>query len=204
MVFMVLHRLSRQMLGSVLTETTAVVSQVLFTFHQYDHPLISSTVDRALLNNLIVVNLNLVIPSTAERYLIFQESMCHVRFYVLKVASMKMTVFCDVTPCCLVEVHQCFRGAYCLCQGMNYHRDDDGSKHLWNVSKTSTRLHGATSEDSHLLTCNVLLASHKNSVQLVNLLVCLKIPQNNSNNLNKLICLIKVFANSNEPVTNKH
>jgi hypothetical protein len=36
------------------------------------------------------------------------------RFQVLTVASMKMTVFWDVAPCSLVEVYQCFRGACCL------------------------------------------------------------------------------------------
>jgi hypothetical protein len=27
---------------------------------------------------------------------------------------MKMTVFWDVAPCCLVEIDRCFSGAYCL------------------------------------------------------------------------------------------
>jgi hypothetical protein len=34
-----------------------------------------------------------------------------VRFQLLTVASMKMTVFWDVTPCSLVEIDQRFRGA---------------------------------------------------------------------------------------------
>jgi hypothetical protein len=36
-----------------------------------------------------------------------------VRFKVLAAASMKMTVFWDVAPCCLVEVYRRFRGTYC-------------------------------------------------------------------------------------------
>jgi hypothetical protein len=30
------------------------------------------------------------------------------------VTTLKMTVFWDISPCSLVEVHQHFRGAYCL------------------------------------------------------------------------------------------
>jgi hypothetical protein len=37
-----------------------------------------------------------------------------VRFQVLTAASMKMTVFWDVTLCSLVEVYRRFRGACCL------------------------------------------------------------------------------------------
>jgi hypothetical protein len=35
------------------------------------------------------------------------------RFLVLTAASMKMTVWRDVTQCSQVEDYQCFRGAYC-------------------------------------------------------------------------------------------
>jgi hypothetical protein len=44
-----------------------------------------------------------------------------------------MTVFWVVAPCCLVEVYQRFRGAYCLHhQGDNrpHPPDNGGSKHL--------------------------------------------------------------------------
>jgi hypothetical protein len=37
-----------------------------------------------------------------------------VRYQVLTVASMKMTVFWDVAPCGSMEIDQRFRGAYCL------------------------------------------------------------------------------------------
>jgi hypothetical protein len=72
------------------------------------------------------------------------------RFEILTAVSMKMAVFCTVAPCTLVEVYRRFRGACCLHQhGYPYYGD---STHLWNVGKTSTRLHGANnSEDSHLL-----------------------------------------------------
>jgi hypothetical protein len=43
-----------------------------------------------------------------------------VRFQVLTVANMKMTVFWDIAPCSVLEV---------------YHPDNGGSKHLWNISK---------------------------------------------------------------------
>jgi hypothetical protein len=45
---------------------------------------------------------------------------------------MKMTVFWDVVPCSLVEIHRCFRGAYCL-HHQNDRPHDGGSKHFWNV-----------------------------------------------------------------------
>jgi hypothetical protein len=42
-----------------------------------------------------------------------------VRFDVLTVAIMKLTVFWDIAQCSLVEVDRHFRGAYCL----NHPRD---------------------------------------------------------------------------------
>jgi hypothetical protein len=50
---------------------------------------------------------------------------------------MKMTVFFDVAPCSLVEVHLRFKDAYCL-----HHQGDEYSS--WQIS---TRLQ---TEDSHL------------------------------------------------------
>jgi hypothetical protein len=35
-------------------------------------------------------------------------------FQVLTAAIMKMTAFSDIMPCSLIEVHRCFRDAYCL------------------------------------------------------------------------------------------
>jgi hypothetical protein len=73
-----------------------------------------------------------------------------VRFHVLTVASMKMTVFWDAAPCSLIETDWCFRGAYCLQhQGLieidwcfraayclQHHGNcPGGSKHLWNISQ---------------------------------------------------------------------
>jgi hypothetical protein len=43
-----------------------------------------------------------------------------VRLQVLTASIMKMTVFWDVAPCCLVKVYRRFRGAYCL-----HHQGDD-------------------------------------------------------------------------------
>jgi hypothetical protein len=43
-----------------------------------------------------------------------------VRLQVLTEASMKMTVFWVVAPCCLVEVYQRFRGACCF-----HHQSDE-------------------------------------------------------------------------------
>jgi hypothetical protein len=43
-----------------------------------------------------------------------------------------MAVFWVVAPCTLVEVYQCFRGA---CYLRHQGNDDEGSKHLWNISK---------------------------------------------------------------------
>jgi hypothetical protein len=70
-----------------------------------------------------------------------------VRFQVLKAASMKITVFCDVEPCSLVEVCRRFRGASCL---HHQGRDDGGSKHLWNVGKLLSDYTAQCREDSHL------------------------------------------------------
>jgi hypothetical protein len=59
----------------------------------------------------------------------------YVRYVVLKAASMKMRVFCDIAPCSLVGIDRCFRGVYCLHhQGdirmVIHHPDDGGSTHL--------------------------------------------------------------------------
>jgi hypothetical protein len=37
-----------------------------------------------------------------------------VRLQVLTATSMKVTVFLDVAPCSLIEIHKYFRGVYCL------------------------------------------------------------------------------------------
>jgi hypothetical protein len=55
-----------------------------------------------------------------------------VRFQVFTASGMKVTVFWDVVPCSLLELHQCVRGAY------YFHRegdetnfpDDAGRQHL--------------------------------------------------------------------------
>jgi hypothetical protein len=53
-----------------------------------------------------------------KSYIIKMKSNCAsviiVRFQVLMMANMKMTVFWDIGPCCFIEVHQHFRGVYCL------------------------------------------------------------------------------------------
>jgi hypothetical protein len=43
-----------------------------------------------------------------------------VRFQVLTVAGIKMTVFCDVPSCSLVEVDRRVRGSFCL-----HHQGDE-------------------------------------------------------------------------------
>jgi hypothetical protein len=56
---------------------------------------------------------------------------------------MRIAVFWDVAHCSLVEIYWCFRSDYCL------HRQGDdvgGSKGVWNVRSTATKLHGATSQ----------------------------------------------------------
>jgi hypothetical protein len=58
-----------------------------------------------------------------------------VKFQVLTVASLEMTVFWDVAPCSLIEIDRRFGRAYCL-----HHEDDDsagdgGSKHIWSVGQ---------------------------------------------------------------------
>jgi hypothetical protein len=82
------------------------------------------------------------------------------RFQILTAASMKFRVFWDVVPCSQVDVDRRFRDAYCPDDGdstqqfsqklidvsevfyLHYYRpDNEGSKHLRNVSP----------EDSHLL-----------------------------------------------------
>jgi hypothetical protein len=50
-----------------------------------------------------------------------------VRFQLLTAASMKMTVFWDISPYSLVEVDRRFRDVYCL---HHHGNDDGGSKHL--------------------------------------------------------------------------
>jgi hypothetical protein len=62
---------------------------------------------------------------------IFKECEDWVRFQVLTVVGLKMTVFWDIVLCSLVEVYRCFRGVCCL----QHNPDDEGSKHLWNIGK---------------------------------------------------------------------
>jgi hypothetical protein len=69
------------------------------------------------------------------------------RFQVLTVASMKMTVFWDVAVCNFIEVGQCFRGVYCL-----HHQAL--KMEAVSTSETSVNLYEITwhniPEDSHL------------------------------------------------------
>jgi hypothetical protein len=67
---------------------------------------------------------------------------------------MKITVFWDVSPCNLVEVYRCFRGAHFL-----HHQDDradDGA---------ATRLHGATPQKTVIF--NILFVFHYGDLFLV-------------------------------------
>jgi hypothetical protein len=75
-----------------------------------------------------------------------------VRFQILTATSNKIRAFWDVAQS-LVIVDRRFRGTYCL-----YHLGDEilptasitpdlrGSRHLWNVWSSPTRLHDATSQ----------------------------------------------------------
>jgi hypothetical protein len=65
------------------------------------------------------------------------------RFQVLTAASMKMTVFWDVTPCCLVETDRRFRGSFCL-----RHQGDEEAA---STSKTSVDLKSCLLIDLSLL-----------------------------------------------------
>jgi hypothetical protein len=78
------------------------------------------------------------------------------------VTLLKMTVFWDVVPCCLVEVYRRFRRACCLHQ-----QGDDSSPWWWRqqtplkLRQTSTTPHGATSR-RHLHTrCSENLKPHR-------------------------------------------
>jgi hypothetical protein len=63
-----------------------------------------------------------------------------------------MTAFWDIAPSNLVGVDRRFRGAYCLHhQGYDYHPDDGGSMHIWNVGILAT-LHGAISQEALIFT----------------------------------------------------
>jgi hypothetical protein len=75
-----------------------------------------------------------------------------VRFQVLTVASMKMTVFWNVALCSLVEVYRCFRGACCL-----HHQ----------AYCPSTRLHGTTSQKIVILNLEKLGEIHMKRLQIV-------------------------------------
>jgi hypothetical protein len=68
-----------------------------------------------------------------------------VRFQVLILTSMKMTVFWDVAQCSLVKVNRRFRGTRCL-----HHQDDE---QVASISETSVNYQTArrnVSENSHL------------------------------------------------------
>jgi hypothetical protein len=54
------------------------------------------------------------------------ETSLPVRLRVLKAASMKVTDFCDVVPCSIVDEHRHARGECFLHQQGNYYRPDDG------------------------------------------------------------------------------
>jgi hypothetical protein len=61
--------------------------------------------------------------------LYYTEQSNYVKFHVLVAAGMKMIALWDIVLCSLVEVDQCFRGAYCL-HHQGVHTDEGGSKHL--------------------------------------------------------------------------
>jgi hypothetical protein len=80
------------------------------------------------------------------------------RFQVLTAASMKMTVFGDIAPCSLVDVHRRFRSVYCL----HHHGDEQLIALMMEAvssSETQINLYQAERrnipEDSHL---HILLA----------------------------------------------
>jgi hypothetical protein len=58
-----------------------------------------------------------------------------VRFQVLTVAGMKMTIFWDVVLCSLVEIDQCFRGAY-----YHHHQGDMYIKYTQTSSSISSEI----------------------------------------------------------------
>jgi len=62
--------------------------------------------------------------------LILVPGFMKLRTLVFTAVSMKMTVFWDVATGSLVEVHQHFRGGYCLNHLTNLGRR---SMHLWNI-----------------------------------------------------------------------
>jgi hypothetical protein len=66
-----------------------------------------------------------------------------VRFQVLTAASMKVTVFWDVTPCSLVEVYRRFRGACCLHhQGGCPEASVNFYQTIWRNTLEGSHLHG--------------------------------------------------------------
>jgi hypothetical protein len=60
-----------------------------------------------------------------------------VRFQVFMAGSMKLTVSWNIALCSLVEVYQCFRGAYCL--------NHQGNESPLKRQSTYMRLHGTVS-----------------------------------------------------------
>jgi len=61
---------------------------------------------------------------------------------------MKMTDFCNITPCNLVEVDRSFRGGYCLHQ----RGDNGGTAHILKHRSASTELHGAIRQKAVIFT----------------------------------------------------
>jgi hypothetical protein len=72
---------------------------------------------------------------------------------------MKMTVFWDVASCGLVEVDQCFRGAYCL-----HYQGDCLLIKTVHTSETSVNFYKTTQ-------CNILVQSSSKEVQITAQLV---------------------------------
>jgi hypothetical protein len=54
-----------------------------------------------------------VVPKDMPHFVSVVSTKAHVRYQVLTAASVKVTVFWDVTPCRLVEVYRRFGGACC-------------------------------------------------------------------------------------------
>jgi hypothetical protein len=82
------------------------------------------------------------------------------RFQVLTVVSMKMTVFWVVVTCSLVEVYWCFRGSRHLWNSINFHQTTwhsipEGS-HLYSDWGAISGSHGGEYEDNCLLGCCLL------------------------------------------------
>jgi hypothetical protein len=93
--------------------------------------------------NSLLITLLKKRPKTYGAYILTLVCAVKVQHKMVKrKASVNKKVFWGLAPCCIVDVHRCFRDSYCR----HHQSDDGGSTKLWNFREMMEAVH--TSETS--------------------------------------------------------